>query len=56
MEIVRGDNEISNLVLHSSDAPNEHMNKDGELLFHFAQDSLVFSSSSVSSVVKRFLS
>jgi hypothetical protein len=58
---VRGDNEIGNLVLRSSDAPDEHMNKDGEP-FHStsAQDSLVVPPhpifmSSVSSVVKGFL-
>jgi hypothetical protein len=30
VDVVGGDNEIGNLVLHSSDAPAEHMNKDGE--------------------------
>jgi plastocyanin len=30
VEVVRGDNEISQVVLHSSDAPPEHMNKEGE--------------------------
>ena len=30
MEVVRGDNEISDVILHSSDAPPEHMNKEGE--------------------------
>jgi plastocyanin len=30
VEIARGENEIGNVVLHSSDVPIEHMNKDGE--------------------------
>ena len=30
VEVAQGDNEIIRIVLHSSDAPEEHMNKDGE--------------------------
>jgi hypothetical protein len=30
VDVLRGDNEISQVVLHSSDAPPEHMNKEGE--------------------------
>ncbi len=30
VEVVSGDNEISRIVLHSSDAPQDHPNKDGE--------------------------
>jgi hypothetical protein len=30
VDVLRGDNVISPVVLHSSDAPPEHMNKEGE--------------------------
>ncbi len=33
VEVLRGDNEISQVILHSSDAPPEHMNKEGELYY-----------------------